>query len=45
MTPAVPHRSPVTLSMKNRWSRTAQVGVDVPFNDKCSLDVPQPICI
>jgi outer membrane protein len=31
--------APVTLSMKNRWSGTAQVGVDVPFNDKWSLDV------
>jgi outer membrane protein len=31
--------TPVTLSMKNRWSGTAQVGVDVPFNDKWSLDV------
>jgi outer membrane protein len=30
---------PVTLSMKSAWSGTAQLGVDVPFNDKWSLDV------
>jgi outer membrane protein len=31
--------APATLSMKNRWSATAQVGVGVPFNDTWSLDV------
>jgi outer membrane protein len=31
--------TPVTLPMKNRWGGAAQVGVDVPFNDKWSLDV------
>ena len=27
-----------TLSMQNRWGASAQVGVEIPFNDKLSLD-------
>lgn len=29
---------PATLSMKNRWGGTAQLGVDIPLNDQWSLD-------
>jgi outer membrane protein len=34
-----PLLSPASLSMKNAWAGTAQLGLEVPFNDKWSLDV------